>query len=49
MAAKTFGSDTNRITIVTAEGDEELPLMGKDECAEAIVSRVAAILVSKNA
>ena len=42
----TFGSDTNAITIVSAAGDEELPLMSKDDCAEAIVSRIAALIAS---
>ena len=38
-----FAVDTNRITLLYASGKREsLPLMGKDEVAEAIVERVAA-------
>ena len=36
-----FGSDTNRITILDREGGEEsLPLLPKDEAAEALIGRV---------
>jgi phosphopantothenoylcysteine decarboxylase/phosphopantothenate--cysteine ligase len=37
-----FGTDTNRITILDREGGEEpLPLLSKDEAADAILDRVA--------
>lgn len=40
-----FAVDTNRITLLFADGRREnLPLMGKDEVAEAIIERVAALL-----
>lgn len=40
-----FAVETNRITLLHADGrHENLPLMGKDEVAEAIVERVAALL-----
>lgn len=40
-----FAVDTNRITLLYADGRcETLPLMGKDEVAEAIIARVAALL-----
>lgn len=40
-----FAVDTNRITLLYAGGRREvLPLMGKDEAAEAIIERVAALL-----
>lgn len=40
-----FAVDTNRITLLYADGRREaLPLMGKDEAAEAIIERVAALL-----
>jgi phosphopantothenoylcysteine decarboxylase/phosphopantothenate--cysteine ligase len=40
-----FAVDTNRITLLHADGRREpLPLMGKDEAAEAIIERVAALL-----
>jgi phosphopantothenoylcysteine decarboxylase/phosphopantothenate--cysteine ligase len=40
-----FAVDTNRITLLYADGRREsLPLMGKDEVAEAIIARVAALL-----
>jgi len=43
----TFGSDTNRVTLVTAEGTEPLELMGKDDVAHAIVGRVARLIAQK--
>jgi phosphopantothenoylcysteine decarboxylase/phosphopantothenate--cysteine ligase len=44
-AESGFGSDTNRITLLFADGEREsLPLMKKFEAAEIIVSRVAAFL-----
>jgi phosphopantothenoylcysteine decarboxylase/phosphopantothenate--cysteine ligase len=40
-----FAVDTNRITLLYADGKREaLPLMGKDEAAETIIERVAALL-----
>lgn len=40
-----FGSDTNRVTILDAEGGvEELPLMSKVQVAEAVLDRVVAAL-----
>jgi len=40
-----FSVDTNRITLLYADGRREsLPLMGKDEVAEAIIERVATLL-----
>jgi phosphopantothenoylcysteine decarboxylase/phosphopantothenate--cysteine ligase len=40
-----FAVDTNRITLLYTDGRREsLPLMGKDEVAEAIIERVATLL-----
>ena len=40
-----FAVDTNRLTLLYADGRREpLPLMGKDEAAEVIIERVAALL-----
>jgi phosphopantothenoylcysteine decarboxylase / phosphopantothenate---cysteine ligase len=40
-----FAVDTNRITLLHADGrSEPLPLMSKDEVAETIIERVAALL-----
>ena len=40
-----FGADTNRVTLLHADGRKEaLPLLGKDEVAVAIIERVAALL-----
>ncbi len=40
-----FGVDTNRVTLLFADGRrEELPLMSKTEIAEAIIARAAALL-----
>jgi phosphopantothenoylcysteine decarboxylase/phosphopantothenate--cysteine ligase len=35
---------TNRVAFVTRDGVEQLPLMGKDEVAEAVLERIAALL-----
>ena len=43
-AESTFGSDTNRVTLVTPDGSEQLELMSKDDVAHAIVCRVAGLL-----
>ena len=40
VAGEGFGSDTNRVTFVTADGDEELPLMSKDAVAAELLDRV---------
>lgn len=40
-----FGVDTNRVTLLFADGKQEiLPLMSKTEAAEIIVARIAALL-----
>lgn len=38
-----FGVDTNRVTIITAGGAEELPLLSKEETANRILSRALAL------
>ncbi|MBQ3427421.1 MAG: bifunctional phosphopantothenoylcysteine decarboxylase/phosphopantothenate--cysteine ligase CoaBC [Clostridia bacterium] len=35
-----FGTDTNVITVITADGEEELPLMSKLDAAHAILDRI---------
>ncbi len=43
-----FGVDTNRITLLFADGRQEaLPLMGKEQAAEIIIERLAALLGEK--
>jgi phosphopantothenoylcysteine decarboxylase/phosphopantothenate--cysteine ligase len=39
-----FEVDTNRVTIFSAGGEEALPLLSKDEVAEEILDRVAALM-----
>jgi phosphopantothenoylcysteine decarboxylase/phosphopantothenate--cysteine ligase len=40
-----FGVDTNRVTLLDAQGGAEaLPLLGKDEAAQIVVERAAALL-----
>ena len=39
-----FEVDTNRVTIISAQNSEALPLMSKDEVADAILDRLANIL-----
>ena len=44
-AGAGFGVDTNRVTIVGADGREErIPLMAKGEVADVILDRVEALL-----
>lgn len=40
VAGEGFGSDTNRVTFVTPDGDEPLPLMSKDAVAAELLDRV---------
>lgn len=40
-ATSTFGSDTNEVTLVYPSGQEELPLMSKDQVADAIMQRIS--------
>ena len=35
-----FGTDTNIVTLITRDGCEELPMMGKDEVAGKIVDSI---------
>jgi len=43
-----FGADSNRVTLVYADGKKEaLPLMSKAEVAETIIARLAALLENK--
>jgi phosphopantothenoylcysteine decarboxylase/phosphopantothenate--cysteine ligase len=37
-----FGGDTNRVTLVDAQGSEAWPLLSKDEVAERLVDRIVA-------
>lgn len=39
-AGAGFGTDTNRITLITAEEERELPLMSKEEAANRILDRI---------
>lgn len=42
-----FGSDTNRVWIVSADDCEELPTLGKDEVARRLVQRVASLVAMR--
>ena len=44
LAGSGFGSDANKVSIVDANGFEDLPLMSKSDVATAILDRVAALL-----
>ncbi len=35
-----FGTDTNKITVITKDSIKELPLMSKEECAEALIKEI---------
>lgn len=39
-----FGADTNRVTFVSAAGDEILPLLSKDDVAELLLDRIEALI-----
>ena len=39
-----FGVDTNILTIITRQGAEELPLMGKEDAAGQVIDRAVALL-----
>ncbi len=41
QAGAGFGTDTNVVTLITAQGDEELPLLSKEEVAEQILDCLA--------
>ncbi len=42
-----FGIDTNRVTVLTAQGEESLPIMRKEELAYALLERCLTILKEK--
>jgi phosphopantothenoylcysteine decarboxylase/phosphopantothenate--cysteine ligase len=49
QAGAGFNVDTNRVTLILRDGSEEnLPLMQKEELADVILDRVAALLRKKN-
>ena len=37
-----FGTDTNVVTIITRHGEKELPMMGKEEVAYALLTEIMA-------
>ena len=40
VAGAGFGVDTNVVTIITPDGAQELPLMGKDEVAGRLLDEI---------
>ena len=44
VAGAGFGVDTNVVTILTADGIQELPLMGKEDAAGQVIDRAVALL-----
>lgn len=46
-AGAGFGTDTNRVTLLTREQSEPLPLMGKDAVADALIDRLVMLYQSK--
>jgi phosphopantothenoylcysteine decarboxylase / phosphopantothenate---cysteine ligase len=44
IAGEGFGADTNRVTLLSASGEEVLPLMSKDDVAESLLDRVEVLL-----
>lgn len=47
LPQSTFGSDSNEIYLVTAEGIDHQPVMSKTECARVILSKAAELLAAK--
>lgn len=47
VTGEGFGSDTNRVTLVSASAEEELPLMSKDAVAAAILDRVERVMMER--
>ena len=47
VAGAGFGTDTNILTLITAEDAEELPLMSKEEAAGTILDRALALQSSR--
>lgn len=43
-ADSTFGSDTDAVTLVLADGEEELPLMPKADVARAVIDRACRLM-----
>jgi len=48
VAGEGFGSETNRVTLVSATGEDALPLMSKDAVAAAILDRVERIMTERD-
>ena len=44
MSGAGFGVDTNILTVITRQGAEELPLMGKEDAAGQVLDRAMALL-----
>ena len=44
VAGAGFGVDTNVLTLITADGETELPLMSKDAAADALLDAIVARL-----
>ena len=43
-ADSTFGSETDRVTFITAAGSEELPTMTKTQVADELVERIVRLV-----
>jgi phosphopantothenoylcysteine decarboxylase/phosphopantothenate--cysteine ligase len=44
VSGEGFGSATNRVTIISANGEDSLPLMSKDDVADALLDRIEVLL-----
>ena len=40
VAGAGFGTDTNVVTVITKDAVEELPMMSKEEVADALLDRI---------
>ncbi len=49
VAGAGFGVDTNVLTLITADGETELPLMSKDDAANRLLDALAAMLPRRDA
>jgi phosphopantothenoylcysteine decarboxylase/phosphopantothenate--cysteine ligase len=44
VAGEGFGADTNRVTLISPDDEETLPLMSKDDVAEVLLDRIEALM-----
>lgn len=46
-AGAGFGTDTNHLTLITAENEMDVPMMGKDKAADVLLDELIRLLNEK--